>query len=89
MLKSNKTMAKLGSREGNSAPDIHVFNQRGGITRKRSAEDSNEAEHEPQGGSFHERANSNDLAAAPGGYEDAGPICHCSWSVPRKWAASM
>lgn len=38
---SNKIMAKVGSREVNREPDSQVFNA-GGMTRMRSADDSNE-----------------------------------------------
>lgn len=44
----------------------------------RSADDSREAEHEPQRGNFYKRASNNGLAVVEGGYEDVSPIYHCS-----------
>lgn len=87
--KSNKIMARCGGREDSSETDVQVFHEWEGMSRMRSADNSNEAEQ--QRGNFYKRANNNGLAVVEGGYEDVSPIHHCSWSMQamRKWAASI
>lgn len=78
-------MAKVASREVNREPDSQVFNA-GGMTRMRSADDSNEfkwssQEHESQRGSFYKTTKNNGPPEVQGVYEDACPIYHSACSM--------